>query len=64
MLVISIPTNITFTGNQTLINLKVNGSVVIRPIKLKAITMITETKFCNITEACKTIKKFNQYRVC
>lgn len=52
MLVISMPTKMTFTGNQTFINLKVNGSVVIRPVKLKITTMITETKFCNHHRQC------------
>lgn len=46
MLVISIPTNTTFTGNQTLINLHVSGSVDITPNDLKTETTITETKFC------------------
>lgn len=46
ILVISIPTNITFTGNQTLINLQVRGSVDITPRKLKIDTITTETKFC------------------
>lgn len=45
MLVISIPTNITFTGSQTLINLHVSGSVEITPNKLKMETIITDTKF-------------------
>jgi hypothetical protein len=46
MLVISIPTNITLTGNQTLINLHVNGSVETKPRRLNTETMITEMKFC------------------
>lgn len=47
ILVISIPTNITFTGNQTLINLHVSGSVDMTPEKLKIQTTVTETRFCN-----------------
>jgi hypothetical protein len=46
MLVTSIPTNIKFTGNQTLINLQVSGSVDITPRKLNVDTIITEMKFC------------------
>lgn len=46
MLVMSIPTNITFTGNQTLTNLHVSGSVDITPSKLNVDTIITEMKFC------------------
>lgn len=34
MLVTSIPTNIKFTGNQTLINLHVSGSVETKPRRL------------------------------
>lgn len=47
MLVTSIPTNITFTGNQILINLNVSGSVDITPKTLNVDTMITEIRFCN-----------------
>lgn len=47
MLVISIPTNIAFTGNQTCINLHVSGSVEIRPAKLSMETITTDTRFCN-----------------
>lgn len=47
MLVISIPTNMTLTGNQTLINFQVSGSVEITPNRLKAATIITETIFYN-----------------
>lgn len=50
MLVTSIPTNITFTGNQTLINFKVSGSVDITPKRLNVDTMITEIRFCNSKE--------------
>ena len=46
MLVISIPTNITFTGNQTLTNLHVRGSVDIRPRRLSTETIVIEMKFC------------------
>lgn len=46
MLVISIPTNITFTGNQTFISLQVSGSVDITPRKLNMVTVTTEIKFC------------------
>jgi len=46
MLVISIPTNITLTGNQTLINFHVSGSVETKPRRLNTDTMITEMKFC------------------
>lgn len=47
MLVISIPTKIAFTGNQTRINLHVSGSVEITPNMLKVETIATETRFCN-----------------
>lgn len=47
MLVISIPTNIKFTGNQTLTNLHVSGSVDMTPERLKIETVITETRFCS-----------------
>lgn len=43
--IISIPTNITSTGNQTLINLHVSGSVETTPRSLKIETMTTEMKF-------------------
>lgn len=46
ILVTSIPTNITLTGNQTLINLHVSGSVLIMPKILKPETTTTATKFC------------------
>lgn len=46
MLVMSIPTNIKFTGNQTLTNLHVNGSVEITPRILNIETIITEMRFC------------------
>ena len=49
MLVISIPTKMTFTGSQTLINLHVSGSVVITPKTLNRDTITTETKFCTAT---------------
>ena len=49
MLVMSIPTKIKFTGNQTLTNLHVSGSVDIMPRKLNVDTIKTEIKFC-ITE--------------
>jgi len=45
----SIPTKIKFTGNQTLTNLHVSGSVDIMPRKLNVDTIKTEIKFC-ITE--------------
>jgi hypothetical protein len=47
MLVMSIPTNIKFTGSQTLINLQVRGSVDITPRNLNVDTIITEMKFCS-----------------
>lgn len=47
MLVMSIPTNTTLTGNQTLINFHVRGSVDITPNRLRAETIVTETRFCN-----------------
>lgn len=46
ILVTSIPTNMILTGNQTLINLHVRGSVVIKPSTLKMETITTATKFC------------------
>lgn len=46
MLVTSIPTKITFTGNQTFINFHVSGSVVITPRTLKIETIITDMRFC------------------
>ena len=46
MLVTSIPTNITFTGNQTLINFHVSGSVETKPRRLNIETITTEMKFC------------------
>ena len=42
----SIPTKIKFTGNQTLTNLHVSGSVDITPRKLNVDTIKTEIKFC------------------
>lgn len=58
MLVTSIPTNMTFTGNQTLINLHVSGSVDIRPKELSIETITTDIKFCRQKEsrACKEIE--------
>lgn len=50
MLVMSIPTNITFTGNQTLINLHVSGSVETTPKRLNIETIATEIKFCTSTQ--------------
>lgn len=47
MLVISIPTKMTFTGIQTLINFHVKGSIDTTPKMDNVDTMITETKFCN-----------------
>jgi hypothetical protein len=47
MLVISIPTNMMFTGNQTLINFHVNGSVEITPERDNVETMVTDTMFCS-----------------
>lgn len=65
MLVTSIPTNMTFTGNQTLINLQVSRSVDIRPREVNVDTITTETKFCRQREggsACKEIRNiFYQY---
>jgi len=52
MLVISIPTNIAFTGNHTRINLHVSGSVEIMPNMLKVETITTETRFCNQQKIC------------
>lgn len=46
MLVMSIPTNMIFTGSQTFIRFHVSGSVDITPIKLNVDTIITEIKFC------------------
>lgn len=59
MLVISIPTNITFTGNQTRINLHVSGSVDIMPKKLKMDTITTETRFCTQEEGQELVN-FNK----
>lgn len=53
MLVISMPTKITFTGNQTLTNLHVNGSVCITPRKLNIDTIITEIRFCINRSMCQ-----------
>ena len=51
MLVTSIPTNMTFTGNQTLINLHVSGSVDISPRELSIDTMTMDIKFCRQRES-------------
>lgn len=47
MLVINIPTNMIFTGNQTLISFHVNGSVGTTPERDKVETMVTDTMFCS-----------------
>lgn len=54
MLVTSIPTKITFTGNQTFINLHVSGSVDMTPRKLNTDTIITEIRFCIHRKAQQT----------
>lgn len=59
MLVMSIPTNITFTGNQTLISFHVSGSVDINPITLNIDTIITEIKFC-IQQKCHEQVKYQK----
>jgi len=47
MLVISIPTKMIFTGNQTLIRFHVNGSVGTAPDRDSVETMVTDTMFCS-----------------
>lgn len=53
MLVMSIPTNITLTGNHTLTNFHVSGSVDITPNILKMETTSTETRFCKQRKGIK-----------
>jgi hypothetical protein len=45
MLVISIATNMIFTGNQILIKFHVNGSVGIAPDRDSVETIVTDTMF-------------------
>lgn len=47
MLVISIPTNMIFTGNQILISFQVSGSVGITPESDRVDTIVTDTMFCS-----------------
>lgn len=63
MLVMSIPTNIKFTGNQTLINLHVRGSVDITPKKLNIETIITEMRFCIQMECHELVSRHNIFQI-
>lgn len=60
MLVTNIPTNIKFTGNQTLINLHVSGSVDITPSMLKLDTINTDTKFCQHIKNKRPLDKYEK----
>jgi hypothetical protein len=59
MLVISIPTNMIFTGNQTLIRFHVNGSVGTAPDRESVETMVTDTMFCSNRSRKRCLKKHN-----
>lgn len=59
MLVISIPTNIIFTGNHTCTNLRVSGSVEIIPKPLKMDTITTDTKFCKSRKSTLQLDRLN-----
>ena len=59
MLVISVATNMIFTGNQILIRFHVSGSVGIAPERDSVETMVTDTMFCSNRLWKSRIKKQN-----
>ena len=59
MLVISIATNMIFTGNQILIRFHVSGSVGIAPERDSVETMVTDTMFCSNRLWKRRIKEQN-----
>ena len=59
MLVMSIPTNIIFTGIQTLINFHVRGSVDMTPKRDNVDTISTEMKFCHTRKKLHEILQRN-----